>query len=305
MSRFENKKAGVLNSADLKTFKGKLIYWLMFSFLIIICLTCILPTIWVILTGFKDSQEIYEGISFLPKNFSLELIVTRLTESWETLALTQSIINTFLMSLGNLFFTLLMCGLGGYVLSRLKPSGSRLIFVLVIWTMMMPSQMRTVPLFISWLKFPFVADFPWEVSLLNTYWPMWLGAAANSFNIILFKNHFDSVPISYIEAAKLDGCGNFSTFIRIMVPLSTPIIMYVSIMCLNSAWSDFFTPYLVLTEKSMQTLPVKIYLLKGDSMVKMNTYMMALIFSSIPSFLIFTIFQKYIIGGINVGGIKG
>ena len=111
--------------------------------------------------------------------------------------------------------------------------------------------------------------------------------------------------MSYVEAARLDGCGNSRIFFNIMIPLSVPIIIYVSIMVMKEAWSSFFTGYLVLSDKHMQTLPVRIYTLSTDSTVKMNTYMLCLILSSLPMFIIFIFFQKHIIGGVNVGGVKG
>lgn len=132
---------------------------------------------------------------------------------------------------------------------------------------------------------------------------MWLGAAANAFNIILFKNAFDGLSQSYVEAAKLDGCGNFGIFFRIMFPLSMPVIIYVAIGTLSSAWSDFFEPLLYL-DKNVVT-PLKIYRMQSDNAIQMNVKFMGLVFASLPPFLIFVIFQKHILGGINIGGVKG
>lgn len=304
-NRFKEKPTSILCVADLKTVKGKLVYLGIFVVLSLMCLAALIPAVWVIMTALKDTQEIYQGINFFPEKFTIQIAIERIRQAWELLSMERVFLNTLLLSVGNVVFTLATCGLGGYVLSKLKPRGSKFVFALVMWTMMMPDQMRTVPLFMSYLNFPFIADFSWEVSLLNTYWPMWLAAAANSFNIMLFKNYFDSIPKSYIEAAKLDGCGDFRTFIKIMLPLSMPIVIYISIMAMSSGWTEFFTPYLVLSEKQYRTLPVMIYMLKGDTSVKMNTYMMALVFASLPPFMIFVIFQKHIMGGINIGGVKG
>ena len=236
MKRFENKQTGLLSSSDLKTFKGQLIYWLFFAILLITCIISIFPAIWTILTAFKETREIYGSFSFFPKDISWGKIIHRLAESWNELQLGKSFFNTIVMSLGSLASTIVVCGFGGYVLSKLKPRGSKLIFTLVVWTMMMPAQMRMVPNYISMLHFPFAYDFGVGISLLDTYWPMWLGAAANAFNIILFKNAFDGLSQSYVEAAKLDGCGNFGILFKIMFPLSMPVIIYVSIITLTQAW---------------------------------------------------------------------
>lgn len=167
---------------------------------------------------------------------------------------------------------------------------------------MMPGQIRLVPNYISYLHFPFAYDIG-GVNLLDTYWPIWLTAGADTFAVLLFKNAFDGISMSLVESARLDGCSNLGIFIKIMFPLSTPIIIYQSIMVLSAAWADFFVPMLIFEKISV--LPLKIYKLQGDASIQKNTFLMGLIFASIPSFVIFAFFQKHIIGGINVGAVKG
>lgn len=303
MKRFDNKTTGILASSELKTFKGKLIYWMFFAILALASIISLFPAIWTILTSFKSTQEIYSEFSFFPKNMSLPTLIGRVKESWAALQLGASFVNTIVLSLGNLVFTIVVSGFAGYVLSKLKPRGSRMFFVLVVWTMMMPGQMRLVPNYITMLHFPFAYDFGMGVSLLDTYWPMWIGSAASAFNVILFKNAFDGLSQSYVEAARIDGCSNFGIFFRIMLPLSMPVIIFVSIGALSGAWSDFFEPLLYLDKHAVT--PLKIYRLQSDSSIQMNTRFMGFVFASIPPFLIFAIFQKRIMGGVNIGGVKG
>lgn len=303
MKKFSNKQTGILSHSDLKSWKGKLIYWTFFAVLIVVAIVSLVPAIWTILTAFKDTQEIYEAFSFFPQNMSLNKIISRLSESWNALQLGDSFINTVVLSLGSWAARIVVCGFGGYVLSKLKPRGTKLIFALVVWTMMMPSQIRMVPNYISYLHFPFAFDIGIGFNLLDTYWPMWLGAGADTFAVLLFKNAFDGLSNSYVEAAKLDGCSNFGVFFKIMLPLAKPVLIYESINVLSATWSDFFTPLLVLDKNVV--VPLSIYRLQADSSIQMNTYFMALVFASIPPFLIFAIFQKKILGGVNVGGVKG
>ena len=305
MKRFSEKTAGVITLTDLKTFKGKFAYWAIFTVLCIISLICIIPAFWTLMTGFKTSQEIYSSAKFFPEHFTLGKALNSLKVSWKAMDASRASLNTLLVCIGSTLVTLVVDGLGGYVLSRLKPTGTKLVFALIVWTMMMPSQIRIVPLYMSYISFPFVAKLPGEVNLINTYWPMILGAASGAFTVMLFKNNFDTISITYVEAARIDGCGNVRIFFNIMVPLSVPIIMYVAIGSMRGPWSDFFTPYLVLNDRTRYTLPVVMFLLKTNSEVKMNTYMLCLIMSSVPGLLIFAFFQKYIVGGINVGGVKG
>lgn len=303
MKRFNEKQTGVLSSSDLKTFKGQFIYWTLFTILAISAFLSVIPAIWTILTSLKETQEIYSGFSFFPQEMTWKRVVGRVSESWNYLKLGSSIVNTVVMSVGSLVVHIVVCGFGGYVLSKLKPRLTKLIFTLVVWTMMMPAQVRIVPNYISWLHFPFAFDFGIGINLLDTFWPMWLMAGADTFAVLLFKNAFDGISSSYVEAAKLDGCNNYGVFFKIMLPLATPIIIFQAISVLSAAWSEFFIPLLVLDKNAV--VPLKIYRLKSDLGIQMNTYFMALVFASIPPFIIFVVFQRQILGGINVGGVKG
>ena len=303
MKSFNDKNTGFLRAADMRKANGKIAYAVIIITLLIASVICVVPALWAVMSAFKDSGEIYTSTSFFPQNLTFNKAISRLTESWKTLKLTKSFINTIVLALGDLVFKIVMCGLGGYVLSKLKPKGTKLIFALVVWTMMMPGQIRLVPNYISYLHFPFASGYAKGVNLLDTYWPMWLGSGADTFTVLLFKNAFDSLSESYVEAAKLDGCSDYGIFFRIMLPLSLPTIIYVSITTLSWVWSDFFNPLLVFDSKSV--IPLQIYKLKSDANIKQNTYFMALIFASIPQFLIYVFFQKHIMGGVNIGGVKG
>ena len=306
---FSEKNPGLIMQNDLRSIKGKFVYWTFFAILILICITTFLPAIWMVLTAFKSTQEIYSSISFFPKGFSLSYAAKRIQESWECLELGRSMINTLIVSIGNVIAQIFICGLAGYVLSKLRVKGTRIVFVLVIWTMMMPGTIRTVPTYMSYISFPFIFDdklnVPTNINILNTYLPLWLGAAANSFNIVLFKNNFDSIPTALVEAARIDGCTDFKTFYKIMIPIALPVVIFVCIGALSTAWADYFSPYLVLKDIEKMTTPARIFVLKNDTSVTTNIYMMGLIFASIPSLIIFCIFQKYIMGGVTLGAVKG
>ena len=305
MKNFSKKTPGIIMPSELKTFKGKFAYSIIIIFLATICAISLLPALWTLLTGFKTSQEMYSSSSLFPQNMSWSWIKSNLAIAWEAMDATQASLNTLFISVSATVFAIVVDGLGGYVLSRLKPKGIKFAFVLIIWTMMMPGQIRIVPLYISYINWPFVAKTSWQLNILNTYWQMILGAATSAFSVVLFKNSFDSISMSLVEAAKIDGCGNMRIFFNIMVPLSVPVIIYVAIGTMRAPWSDFFNPYLILKDKAKYTLPLKIYLLKGQESTKMNTQMLCFVLSSIPGLLIFILFQKYIVGGINVGGVKG
>ena len=130
MKRFENKQTGILSSSDLKTAYGKFLYWTFFVILAVVAVIAVVPAIWTILTSFKETQEIYAAFSFFPQDMSISRMATRITESWNSLQLGDSFINTIVLSIGSLVFRIVVCGFGGYVLSKLKPKGSKLLFTL-------------------------------------------------------------------------------------------------------------------------------------------------------------------------------
>lgn len=303
MKKFDSKDTSILSYSDLKQVKGKVIYWSFISILSLVVICSVVPAIWTILTAFKETQEIYNEFSFFPKDLSWNTITTRISESWKNLQLGKSFINTIILSVGSLIAKIIVCGFGGFAISKLKPKGSKVLFALIVWTMMMPSQIRIVPNYMTYLHFPFASDNGLGVNLLDTFYPIWMVVAADSFAVLLFKNAFDGLSDSYVEAARLDGCSDYGVFFKIVFPLVMPVIIYLAIGTLSQSWSEFFTPLLVLDQKTV--VPLEIYRMKDDLTIQMNTYFMGLVFASIPPFIIFFIFQKRILGGVNVGGVKG
>ena len=108
-----------------------------------------------------------------------------------------------------------------------------------------------------------------------------------------------------MEAAKVDGYNNFQIFYKVMLPIASPVVIYIAIGALSAAWADYFTPYLYLKDAALMTTPARIFMLKGATTVTQNVYMMGLLFASIPSLIIFCMFQKYIVGGVTMGSVKG
>ena len=134
--------------------------------------------------------------------------------------------------------------------------------------------------------------------------PMWLMKGANAFNVLLFKSFFDSISISYIEAARIDGCTDLGIFRRIILPLSRPVVATVAIFSFNTSWAEFLWPYLVLKSKTLYTVPVQIFRMKSAGFL-MDQYVIVLLFAMIPSMIMFMLFQKQIMNGVSIGGIKG
>ena len=170
---------------------------------------------------------------------------------------------------------------------------------LIMWTMLLPNTLSLVALFMNMIDFPVTG---WNLS--NTYFPMWMSSGANAFQILLYKNFFDSLSASLVEAARLDGCNRVKIFQKIILPLSKPIVAVDAIFTLSGAWGQFMLPYLVLNDKKMKTVMLAIYDMSLSRQYTIDERLAGIVFSIIPPIIIFFLLQRYIMGGLTVGGVK-
>lgn len=290
------KSSGIIGDLEYKIPKVKIMYWLFFAIMTIISLVCLLPPVWVILSSFKDVKEFYEiPPTIIPRSFHIE----KLWDTWNEFKFMRYYLNTSYVTIGTLVFTVLFNGLAGYFFSKLKPKGSAFFFLLILWTVLLPSTVGIVPLFGN------IVDFPlFHINFTNTYWPLWFLAAVNPVVILIFKNFFDTIPASLVESAHIDGASKLSIFLRIILPLSGPVLITISILTINGVWNDFFWPYMILKDQSQWTVIVAIFNLKAT--LPADIQFLGLTFAIVPPVLLFLVFQRYIMQGYSIAGsIKG
>ena len=165
-------------------------------------------------------------------------------------------------------------------------------------TLMLPASALLVPTYLA------ITDVPiFEVNLVNSPAAIWLPAAANAFNIYLLKRFFDQIPTELLDAARIDGAGSVTTMVRIVLPLSRPILAVVSIFAIVAAWKDFIWPLLVLQDPAVQTLSVALQRFEPDTPI--NLMLAGLVLASIPMVVAFLIFQRQILAGLTAGSLKG
>lgn len=287
---------GILRISDMKCRRYKILYFILVLIMIIYCMIVFIPTLWLIVCGFKDSAEIYTPpVHFFPKKFNL----SKLIDLWNQMKFYKYYINTFIMALGCVIMDVFVGGLAGYVLSKLKPKGSRVVNTLLFAFMLMPTTLNLAPLYMTFKDVPYL-----HLNLLDTYWPIWLLAGANIFHIILFKTAFDGISNSLIEAAKIDGASNLKIFFSIVLPLSKPMIMTAAIFTFNAQIGNFLWPYLVISDPAKRVLGMQMYMAKTSGLT-MDYQMLMILFSIIPQIIVFVAFQKHIMGGMSLGGVKG
>jgi multiple sugar transport system permease protein len=186
-------------------------------------------------------------------------------------------------------------------LSRLRPIFGNVVFAGMLASLMLPAAALLVPAYLT------VSDLPiLHISLLDSPWGLWLPGAANAFNVYVLRRFFDQIPGEILDAAAIDGAGRLQVLLRIVLPLSRPVLAVVSIFSVVGMWKDFLWPLLVLQDPDKQTLSVALHRLSTSTTQVPPTEMIAgLAIAAVPMIVLFLFFQRYILGGLSAGALKG
>ncbi len=297
MKKISNKTNGLLNFMDLRYGRYKLIYGIMAGLLILLSLVCVLPIIWVAVSGFKTQAEFYSvPPTLLPAEFDFK----KIANIWSKLNFFRYFKSTVFLILGGLVFDIVINGLCGYVLSRVKPLGSKLLETLIFGTMLLPG-ISMVPLYMTFVDMPLI-----HVNLTGSYLPLWMLVGCKAFTVMLFRNFFNGIPMDYIESARMDGCSTLGIFFKIILPLSKPIIVVEAIFCVMGMWKDFMWPYLILGSTEKETISILLYHISSGSLPLTELdAMLVIMLTVIPPGLFYCIFSRQIMGGVSMSGIKG
>jgi multiple sugar transport system permease protein len=286
----------LISPAQLARPRGKFMYWTAFAVVtIVFTLVFIGPLYWMVASGLKSPQEFAQTPPTLipdavhPQNYA---------DAWGVMDLAKLLFNTLYYALGALAFQLVFDVAAAYSLSKLRPVFGKAILGAMLLTLMIPASVLVVPQYLTVLDVPVV-----ERNLINSPWAIWLPSVTNAFNIFLLKRFFDSIPRELLDAAAIDGASSLRTLRSVVLPLSRPILGVVSIFAVVAVWKDFLWPMLTLPDPGKQTVNVGIYSLAAS--VSENWLLAALAIASLPTLIIFLIFQRNIMSGLTAGSLKG
>lgn len=268
--------------------------FLSYGVLILLAIMFIYPFLLAIGTSFKTMPEIAANPSrLIPETFTLEGYQRLFTFDIGRWTFNSAFVAVSI-TLGNLLFA----SLAGYALARIPFPGSRLAFLGILGTMMIPGIVLIIPMFIV-LK---------SLGMINTYQGLIIPKLTAAFGIFLMKQFFESVPKELEEAARMDGANAFQTFFRVVLPTARPALVALIIFSFQGAWNDFMHPLIVVTTaKQLWTLPLGLALLRGGMGQNLlwNSLLAGSMLTTLPMAIIFFIFQRYFIEGISYSGIKG
>ena len=280
----------------LRTPRGRIVYWTLLTVTVVgFTGAFVFPLDWMVTGALKSPDELAQiPPSFFPKHFDFQVYV----DAWQQLQLGVFLKNTVLYAGGAWLFTLAVDVSAAYALSKLRPVLGKLVLGAMLATLMIPPMVLLLPTYLVAKDLPVL-----HADLLNTPWAIWLPAAANGFFVFLLKRFFDSIPRELLEAAEIDGAGPLRILWSIVLPVSRPIIGVVSILSVVTVWKDFVWPLLVLPETEKMSISVGIASLSAQ--MPQNVLIAALVIASLPTILVFFIFQRSIMAGLTAGSLKG
>jgi multiple sugar transport system permease protein len=255
------------------------------------------PLLWLLKAAISPTQDtLRDPLAFFPSGV---VQWQNLATAWDEGHIGFYLGNTAVLAIGAMIANLFVCTTGAYVLSVLRPKWGPILSGAILATLFIPSIVSLVPLYLTVLKLPVIG-----ANLTNTYWAVWLPAAASGFNVLVIKRFFDSIPREYFEAARIDGAGHLRVFLTVVLPLSRPILGVVGLLAVIASWKDYLWPLLVLPDPSLQ--PVSVALPKLAANSELNIQMAGLFLALLIPVVLFIIFQRSFLRGVGMsGGVKG
>src|SRR5450759_4846509 len=258
---------------------------LIYLVLILLCAFMILPFIWMLSTSFKMPDEVF---GFPPVLISRKASFMNYTYLLEQKKLLLIVGNTFFVSLSSSLLSLFFCSLAGYGFAKHKFPGRGPLFSFLLVTM--------VPVFII------MRTLKW----VDTFLPLIIPGAASAFGIFFMRQYISSINDELIDAARIDGAGEFSIYSRIILPIISPGLVSLGLIFFMGSWNNYLWPLIILKSPDKFTIPLAIASFGGAvGLTNYNAQMAMSVISIIPLLIIFLAFQKRFVEGITAGAVKG
>jgi multiple sugar transport system permease protein len=262
-----------------------------------------IPFLWSVSTSFKPIEETVAGFSLLPHQWT----TSGYHEAIHTFNFGRYTINSAIIAAALTLTNLFLASLGGYAFARLKFPGREALFMLVLGTLMIPDQLRLVPIYlmlVNWLP-AWVGHLYWHgASFVNRNGVILIQLVSAS-SLFLMRQYFLTIPRDLEEAAKLDAAGYFKTYRKVMLPLAGPALAAVGILTFQGAWNGLFWPAVLLQDSTQYTIPIGLANFRGAYQTLWPPLMAASVVAILPILAIFIVFQRYFVAGVAASGVKG
>jgi len=251
----------------------------------------LLPLIWMVSTSFKLPNQVFaQPIEWIPS----DPVFANYPQAFGKADFTRFFFNSIVVTVVATSLHVLLASLAGYGLAKYRFVGSRWLLILILASLVLPIEVIMIPLFLT------VKDFGW----LNTYQGIIAPHIGDAFGVFLMRQYFLSLPDDLIDAARIDGAGHLRTFFAIAVPLSRPALVTLAIFMGREVWDEFLWPFLVVSSSNMRTLPIGIQTFASAELADFPGIMAISTLATIPLVLMFFVFQRQFVRGIQMTGIR-
>jgi multiple sugar transport system permease protein len=256
-------------------------------------LTMVLPFVWMLSTSLKTTQQ---SMAFPPEWIPAPFVWENYTRIADYMPFFLFLYNSVKIAFFVVFGTLLTCSLAGYAFAKLRFPGRKPLFLVLLSTMMIPTQVTLIPVFVI-MKY---------LGWINTHYALIVPAFFGSvFGTFLLRQFFLGIPNELEDAARIDGCTPWGIYWRIMLPLAKPSLATLAIFSFMGTWNDFMRPLIYLSDMTMMTLPVGLALLANHQDIRIPLIMAGAVLSLLPILILYVFGQKYFVRGIALTGMKG
>jgi len=262
-----------------------------------------IPFLWSVSTSFRTLADTLAGFSLLPRHWT----TSGYHEAFHTFSFGRYTLNSAIIAGAITLSNLVLASLGGYAFARLRFPGREALFMLVLGTLMIPDQLRLVPIYlmlVNWIP-GWVVHLGWhDASFINRDGVI-LIQLVSATSLFLMRQYFLTIPRDLEEAAKLDGAGYFKTYRKVMLPLAGPALAAVGILMFQGTWNALFWPAILLQDKNQFTIPIGIANFHFAYTTLWPPLMAASVLAILPVLLLFVLFQRYFVAGVAAVGVKG
>ena len=265
------------------------VFGYLFTFLIAI--TVLIPILWLLVSSFKTDVGV---IKFPPRFFPEEWTLHQYLYVGDSIPIFEMTKNTVIFAGGVTVISLLFDSMAGYAFARMRFKGSKVLFSIILLTMMVPFQIIMTPLYIEVYK----------LHLLDSYLGLILPRATSAFGIYMMSSFFQGLPKSLEESGRIDGMSEFRIFRSIMMPLCKPALVSLGIFHFMNNWNDLLYPLMLTSSQNKRTLSAGLAVLVGNKVIKYGPTLAATMISLTPLLILYIFCQKYFIEGVATSGVK-
>ncbi|WP_321301237.1 carbohydrate ABC transporter permease [uncultured Sphaerochaeta sp.] len=267
---------------------NNIVIWLILTLMLLFTLT---PIIFMISASMMERTQIMRmPFSWIPESFNSENFIKAVAGNDQTFIFVRNLSNSLLVSVTVAITTVLIASLTGYGLAKFRFRGRNTIFIMIMATMMIPFEAIMIPLYMVVMM----------LRIQNTYTGLILPFLVSAFGVFQMRQYLTTFPTEFLDAARVDGMGEFGIYWRIVLPNCMPVIATLSILSFRSQWDNLLWPLLVSQSEKMKTIPQYISSFALERNTDEGAMMAAALLASIPMFILFMSLTKYFIGGSAV-----